>query len=143
MACDNCVNRREFLARAAAATAIGAVVVACGDGEIGAGLAPQTRNGSLVITVASFPGLATAGTLVKVGQWQAAKRTGPTTFEAFDMTCTHLACLTIISNGQQFDCPCHGSRFSNNGAVLRGPAQAPLAELPTSYDPATDQLTIG
>lgn len=143
MRCDDCVNRREFLARAAAVTAVGTMMAACGDGEIGGPLAPQARTGQLVVTVSAFPGLASVGVLVQVGPWQAAKRTGATTFEAFDMTCTHLGCLTMISKGQEFDCPCHGSRFANDGAVLRGPAAAPLASLPTSYNATTGQLTIG
>lgn len=143
MPCDGCLNRREFLVRAAAASAAGALLSACGDGEIGGTLAPEQRSGQLVVSVAAFPALATAGVLVRVGPWQAAKRTGAGTFDAFDMTCTHQGCLTNITNGQRFDCPCHGSRFSSDGDVLRGPALSPLTTLPTSYDAATDQLTIG
>jgi Rieske Fe-S protein len=72
----------------------------------------------------------------------AAKRTGPGSFVAFSMSCTHEGCLTSITGGQRFDCPCHGSRFDANGAVLVGPAEQPLASLATSYDPVTDELTI-
>jgi Rieske Fe-S protein len=142
MPCDACLNRRAFLSQAALTTAAG-LLVACGDGEIGGALAPVSRTTQLVVTVAAFPGLANVGELVKVGQWMAAKRTGSATFAAFDMTCTHAGCLTTITAGQRFDCPCHGSRFSNDGQVLRGPALDPLASLATSYDPVTDQLTIG
>ncbi|MEO1400779.1 MAG: cytochrome b6-f complex iron-sulfur subunit [Cyanobacteria bacterium J06635_1] len=41
--------------------------------------------------------------------------------------CTHLGC-TFPWNGQadQFQCPCHGSRFGPDGAVQRGPANLPL-----------------
>jgi cytochrome b6-f complex iron-sulfur subunit len=41
--------------------------------------------------------------------------------------CTHLGC-TFPWNGtdQEFQCPCHGSRYSADGSVLRGPAPLPL-----------------
>ena len=41
--------------------------------------------------------------------------------------CTHLGC-TFPWNGaeEQFQCPCHGSRYSAEGLVLRGPANRPL-----------------
>ena len=47
---------------------------------------------------------------------------------AHSLICTHLGC-TISENGAEFECPCHGSRFDENGAVLAGPAQQPLKNL--------------
>jgi glycine/D-amino acid oxidase-like deaminating enzyme/nitrite reductase/ring-hydroxylating ferredoxin subunit len=42
-------------------------------------------------------------------------------------TCTHMGCgLTYNDAEQSWDCPCHGSRFSNKGQVLHGPAATPL-----------------
>lgn len=41
--------------------------------------------------------------------------------------CTHLGCtFPWNSVDQQFQCPCHGSRYSADGSVLRGPAPLPL-----------------
>ena len=41
--------------------------------------------------------------------------------------CTHLGChLHWNSTEQCWDCPCHGSQFAPDGAVLNGPAIAPL-----------------
>ena len=153
MACDYCLNRRQFLVRTAGGAAI-AALAACGDGKLSGPISvqrapPGGNSGPLKIAVANFPDLATVGRLVQVGTFQAAKRTGtsPATFAAFWMACTHAGCLTNIVNAKEFDCPCHGSRFDVNGAVIQGPftgeSIGALPQLATSYDSATDTLTIG
>ncbi len=41
--------------------------------------------------------------------------------------CTHLGCTFPWNpNDQQFQCPCHGSRYAPDGTVVRGPAPLPL-----------------
>jgi Rieske Fe-S protein len=49
------------------------------------------------------------------------------TVHAFSSSCTHLGCtVSQVSRGKIF-CPCHGSEFdANTGAVVQGPATAPL-----------------
>jgi glycine/D-amino acid oxidase-like deaminating enzyme/nitrite reductase/ring-hydroxylating ferredoxin subunit len=43
------------------------------------------------------------------------------------LRCTHLGCLLRFNAAERsWDCPCHGSRFDVDGAVLEGPAVAPL-----------------
>lgn len=49
-------------------------------------------------------------------------------FTAYSLTCTHLGC-TVEADGQEYACPCHGSRFGENGIVLQGPAKQPLPPL--------------
>ncbi len=49
-------------------------------------------------------------------------------FTAYSLICTHLGC-TVEADGQGFACPCHGSRFEQDGAVLQGPAKQPLRPL--------------
>jgi glycine/D-amino acid oxidase-like deaminating enzyme/nitrite reductase/ring-hydroxylating ferredoxin subunit len=46
---------------------------------------------------------------------------------AVSLRCTHLGCLLRFNAAERsWDCPCHGSRFDVDGAVLEGPAVSPL-----------------
>jgi len=49
-------------------------------------------------------------------------------YTAFSLKCTHLGC-TVEKKGDSFECPCHGSRYDNNGGLTRGPATRRLKEL--------------
>ena len=49
-------------------------------------------------------------------------------FRAASAVCTHLGC-TVNLAGDGFHCPCHGSVFNQNGAVVSGPAPSPLVWL--------------
>jgi len=45
---------------------------------------------------------------------------------AISTTCTHLGCIVALSE-TGFACPCHGSRYDQDGVVTGGPAPKPLA----------------
>ena len=47
---------------------------------------------------------------------------------AISLVCTHLGC-TAEEDLQGYACPCHGSRFDQNGSNLKGPASQPLKKL--------------
>ena len=58
---------------------------------------------------------------------------------AISTVCTHLGCIVKTStNG--FDCPCHGSGFTKDGTVRKGPAPTPLPWLKVSVAGST--LTV-
>ena len=44
---------------------------------------------------------------------------------AISTTCTHLGCIVGVAD-TGFACPCHGSRFDQDGNVTGGPAPKPL-----------------
>lgn len=66
----------------------------------------------------------------------------PGEFVALNAVCTHLGCIVKwVAERQEFLCPCHGGRFSPDGAVLGGPPPAPLQSYPVSLQ--GDQVLIG
>ena len=61
------------------------------------------------------------------GQRVAAYRDAKGVVTLRSATCTHMACEVHFNQAEQtWDCPCHGSRFKTDGAVIAGPAEAPL-----------------
>jgi menaquinol-cytochrome c reductase iron-sulfur subunit len=55
-------------------------------------------------------------------------------FYSISSVCTHLGC-NVKHVGRGFECPCHGSRFDENGRVISGPAPRPLAWYAISLSP--------
>jgi Rieske Fe-S protein len=47
-------------------------------------------------------------------------------FKGFSTVCPHAGCNVSKVEGGNIVCPCHGSRFSLEGAVVGGPAKDPL-----------------
>ena len=61
------------------------------------------------------------------GQRVACSRDESGTVQTLSPYCTHLGCLVHWNRAEQtWDCPCHGSRFQPDGAVLAGPAESAL-----------------
>jgi glycine/D-amino acid oxidase-like deaminating enzyme/nitrite reductase/ring-hydroxylating ferredoxin subunit len=57
------------------------------------------------------------------GSAVAAFRDASGTLHAVSAICTHMGCKVSWNPGEgSWDCPCHGSRFAPDGAVLHGPA---------------------
>jgi Rieske Fe-S protein len=59
--------------------------------------------------------------------------TTPGCFAAVWRICTHGDCaVDYVPQQALLECPCHGSRFDEEGQVLRGPATRPLAAFPAT-----------
>ena len=69
-----------------------------------------------------------SGAVVRIGGERCAVYRGPDgTAHAVSARCTHLGCLVSFNAAEtSWECPCHGSRFDVEGAVLQGPAVLPL-----------------
>jgi len=75
------------------------------------------------------------GTSTIVPQVPASVRHLSRGYTAISMKCTHLGC-TVEKPGDSFECPCHGSRFDENGKLMRGPATRDLPTLPVEENEA-------
>jgi Rieske Fe-S protein len=121
--------------------------VVVGAAALGAGLtvtgcttvstAPAATTGGPIGSTSDVPvgsGTIFAGSRVVVTQPEAG------TFTAFDAACPHQGCNVGSVEGAEIVCPCHGSRFGLDGAVLTGPATTGLA--PVEVVVEGDRLTF-
>jgi Rieske Fe-S protein len=122
----------------ASALAAGALAGACGRDSgtsPSGGSAPALREiagtlsgGRVSVTLAGSP-LATNGSAALVRAGASAYlvfRSGDQAFSVLSAVCTHEGCTVSGFQNSTFVCPCHGSTFSTNGSVTRGPASRPL-----------------
>src|SRR6185312_4623507 len=70
-------------------------------------------------------------------------RVSDTEVTAVSAICTHDGCENLYTaSAMTFDCPCHGSKFSLTGAVLRGPARTPLKKYTATLSGTTITVTL-
>jgi Rieske Fe-S protein len=113
------------------------------EGNVPAGTATMCGT-NLCLSLAENPDLAVVGGILFFTQAPGKKifvtRVSDTAFRALSALCTHQACTVEWDGSARFDCPCHGSQFTAEGTVMRGPAASPLRTFQTML--AGDQLTI-
>jgi len=56
-------------------------------------------------------------------------------YAALSPVCQHQGCIVNIQ-GPRLVCPCHGSTYDRDGAVLRGPTERPLVRYPATVTDA-------
>jgi Rieske Fe-S protein len=131
------IERRTVL-QVGGLVAVGGVVAACSSGST-----PDSTTSAPPASAQSPASSAAAGGTVLtptadvpvsggvILQDQAVVVTQPAEgqFKAFSAICTHQGCLVAAVENNEIICPCHGARYSGeDGSVLQGPAQQPLAE---------------
>ena len=138
------IGRREFVARSA--MGLGALMVAACQ----AGVDTAPLSGSVVVSIANHPALATTGGIVRVTESStpiALERTGATTFVAYSLICPHQGnTVEVISSSASsavpFECPVHGARFNAAGSNVGGQPSGSLSRYTAVYDSATNSVTI-
>jgi cytochrome b6-f complex iron-sulfur subunit len=133
------ISRREFLNYVWAGSM--AIFLAASGGAMFAFMMPRFNEGE-------FGGTFTVGTvaeklpapdtppvnypdlkfwLVNVGPKEAAKGGGQEGLVALYKVCVHLGCLYAwVDSTVRFECPCHGSKYQEDGTYIEGPAPRDL-----------------
>ena len=115
--------RRDFLGLASIAAAASALLFAT-IGMLRLPRAAVLSSPSKKFRV-SLPDTLTAGVpFIPPGRSVALFRDGDGVY-AISTVCTHLGCIVKSVEGG-FECPCHGSRYTGDGSVAKGPAPKPL-----------------
>jgi cytochrome b6-f complex iron-sulfur subunit len=137
------LTRRGFVG----SSAVGLLVMGCGAGKK-MKTVPVTQEGDIVeLEIDKAPDLATPGGMVAI-QPKGMKpvlvmRLEDQQFRALSLKCTHLGCTVRWDNEeQQLRCPCHGSRFKDDGSVVKGPAKRALAGYPTQLLGTKLQISV-
>lgn len=96
-------------------------------------------NGSITVPLSAFVvegGAAPSVIVRKTGSMQGPIhiiRNADNSYTALSLLCTHKGCV-VRAVGTGFECPCHGSEFSAEGAVLSPPAKEPLVRYAVTTD---------
>lgn len=134
----DCVSRRLFVSRMSQALAGIPLLSVAGACATAAVHRVAASDGVLRLAVADLPELAADGGVARVEiEGEDASLfivRDQNSYHALSPICTHRGC-TVEARSARFVCPCHGSTYSRTGAVLRGPAEEPLASFPVN---ATD-----
>ncbi len=107
---------------------------------------PPLANGSIVFALADYPALQNEGGVV-IGHPDGLPAPMAVTRSsagvlALSALCTHLGCTVQPAAGGILHCPCHGSQFGLDGALLTGPATSPLPRFPANVDQGTVTISI-
>lgn len=90
-------------------------------------LTPLTSRNRRALVNANTADVPINGALVFRSERLAVLRTEEGLY-ALSLVCSHLGCTVIVAE-EFLTCPCHGSKFDRQGAVVTGPADKPLVKL--------------
>lgn len=140
---ENPVDRRGFVVTCALAGA-GFVLSGC----VSMVTHPVPVSGGRVrLSLAAYPELAKPDGAIRILPSAAADpiyilATGTGEYRAVSPICTHRGC-TVDVQGARLVCPCHGSTYDREGAVLRGPAERALTRYTVVREGDTLVIELG
>ncbi len=135
---DEKTTRRAFISRLSA-LAIGSVPlisILSGCATTGLSLYRGLRTeGGVSLNISEFPELTEDGGAIELDienfeEPVVIVRLNREEFLALSPVCTHLGCV-VKKERSFFRCPCHGSTYTLDGEVVRGPAQQRLSVFQT------------
>jgi len=137
-------NRREFLLQLSSLIAGSVPAMLLFNGCAVSGLTsyhPSADAGKISLQLAQYPALAETGGAIQLDIDGGVSpivvvRVDNDTLTALSPICTHLGC-TVRKERSVFRCPCHGSTYTLDGTVVRGPTQRPLVTYRTEYEDGT------
>ncbi|MFQ5648859.1 MAG: ubiquinol-cytochrome c reductase iron-sulfur subunit [bacterium] len=132
------MSRRDFLGKVAVGSLIGAGSMAF-IGTIQLPL-PKVLNEPPSLFKIGYPSDFGVNTYKAIPEKNVFVLRDQTGFRALSAVCTHLGCI-VSKMDWGFSCPCHGSKFDQQGNVTGGPAPKALEWLKIGQSP-DGQLTI-
>jgi cytochrome b6-f complex iron-sulfur subunit len=123
---DKPISRRTFLERASKALLAGASLIGLGAlvrylGYQGADRPPGIYD---LGPASAYP----AGSRTTHPESQAMVIHDDQGYRVLSLVCPHLGCM-VSESEDGFTCPCHGSHFTSDGSLKKGPASHPLTTL--------------
>ena len=134
------IGRRTFLVQSGILAAVAALAACAGSGGPTAPSVPANSQ----IDVGNYPTLANVGgvALVSLGSAPVAiVRVSTMSFIALSRVCPHQGGI-VNESGTRFVCPNHGATFDLNGNWVGGQPTSNLHQYSTTYDAASNTLTI-
>ncbi|MDZ7292860.1 MAG: ubiquinol-cytochrome c reductase iron-sulfur subunit [candidate division KSB1 bacterium] len=157
METTNKLNRRQFIETSGnlLLTGVGmsvltSLLTSCGYKKNPTGPPPGNNNGTtgktFVVNLNENPALQQVGgfKIFELGSTPVILfRVSESTFKTLSRICTHQGCtVNWQPANNRFECPCHGSRYDQDGNVQRGPAPRSLSTYRTEFDAANNLVTI-
>ena|ERR1051325_4111515 len=125
------MDRRDFVIALSGIAGIVTFIEACKKEDDSPSSPPAPTGVNFTIDISQSPYTVlknTGGSVITHGIIIARSSSG---FIALSAHCTHAGC-NVNFDGNSFPCPCHGSRFAQDGSVMQGPANSPLTKYQTS-----------